>query len=95
MISKVASHSGIADVVATPKSVASKLGAARAASCAAGLRPFTGALLESSSFFFGDSTVALMAEPLTAPLVPTALCETSCPGFDLPDCTLLPYLIPS
>ena len=95
MISKFASHSRAADFAATPKALAPELGPARAASSAARLRALTGALLDSSSFFFGDSTVALMAEPLTAPLVPTALFETSCSGFDLPDCTLLPYLIPS
>ena len=95
MISKFVSHSRAADVAGTPKSMAPGLGAARAATSSAGLRPFAGALLDSFSFFLGDSTVALMAEPLTAPLVRTALFETSCPGFDLPDCTLLPYLIPS
>jgi hypothetical protein len=86
MFSKFASHSRAADFAATP---------ARAASSAARLRALTGALLDSSSFFFGDSTVALMAEPLAAPLVPTALCETSGSGFDLPDSPLFPYLIPS
>ena len=95
MFSKFASHSKAADFAATPKVLAPALGPARVASSAARLRALTGALLDSSSFFFGDYTVALMAEPLAAPLVPTALCETSCSGFDLPNCPLFPYLIPS
>ena len=60
MISKFVTNLRTANVAATPKSMAPKLGAACAACSAASLRP-SGALLYSSSLFFGDSIVALVA----------------------------------